>query len=274
MQKRKTFLETLSEALTHFAKTGYVSQTELEDWTTRLRLSLKFNLKPMPDMEKYVRKVMENTYNKLVLQNGITKQSQFVSRFTIDKIKPELHSELNRRILASTSLIKLNRDQCVEMVLRRFQGWATAQPPGGSKVGSKDKGKAKREISTPYQRLPFQERRVVIDQNHKLSATINDLVAVSGGAIAAVWHSHVDQPGYDYRVTHAERNDKFYLIRNSWAQQKGLVKPGKAGYTDEITQPGEEVYCRCYYRYIYSLNRLPEEMLTKKGQASIAAFGK
>jgi hypothetical protein len=50
------------------------------------------------------------------------------------------------------------------------------------------------------------------------------------------------------------------------------MKPSKAGYTDEITQPAEEVYCRCYYEYIYNLDALPAVMLTKKGQAALAAL--
>jgi hypothetical protein len=38
------------------------------------------------------------------------------------------------------------------------------------------------------------------------------------------------------------------------------------GYTDEMSTPGEEVYCRCAYVYIYSLRKLPDEMLTIKGK--------
>jgi hypothetical protein len=37
------------------------------------------------------------------------------------------------------------------------------------------------------------------------------------------------------------------------------------GYTDEIEQPGEFVYCRCYYQWIYALRDLPRDMLTQRG---------
>jgi hypothetical protein len=64
------------------------------------------------------------------------------------------------------------------------------------------------------------------------------------------------------------RNDKIYAIRDNWAIEKGLMNKG-AGYTDEMTAPGEEVYCRCNYVYIYGLSKLPEEMLTAKGRAEL-----
>ena len=47
------------------------------------------------------------------------------------------------------------------------------------------------------------------------------------------------------------------------------MKPGRAGYTDEITQPAEEPFCRCYYVYLYSLGRVPDDMITKKGRAAL-----
>jgi hypothetical protein len=50
------------------------------------------------------------------------------------------------------------------------------------------------------------------------------------------------------------------------------MKPGPDGYTDQITQPAEEVNCRCYYEYIYNLADLPDEMLTEKGRKDLAAL--
>jgi hypothetical protein len=47
------------------------------------------------------------------------------------------------------------------------------------------------------------------------------------------------------------------------------VKPGPNGYTDAITQPGEEVFCRCFYEYIYALRDMPDDMITAKGKAKL-----
>jgi hypothetical protein len=97
-----------------------------------------------------------------------------------------------------------------------------------------------------------------------LAASLNDILARDNQAIAAEWHSHYKELNYNYRKDHAERDSGIYAIRGNWAIKSGLMKVGEDGYTDEITQPGEEVYCRCYYRYIYNLRDLPEKMLTAK----------
>jgi hypothetical protein len=52
------------------------------------------------------------------------------------------------------------------------------------------------------------------------------------------------------------------------------MKPGEAGYTDQITKPGEEVFCRCYYRWLYNMRALPPAMLTVKGAEQLAAVRK
>ena len=166
--------------------------------------------------------------------------------------------------MASANLIKLNRKASIDKTLQRFQGWATSIPIGGSKT--QDRQAEKAHIKKELYKSHFEERRVIIDQNHKLISSINDIVATDNGAIAAEWHSHWRQPHYNYRKDHKERDMKVYLIRNSWAANQGLVK-GK--YADSITQPGEEPFCRCNYRYIYSLRRMPEDMLTVKGKKAI-----
>ena len=111
---------------------------------------------------------------------------------------------------------------------------------------------------------------MLIDQGHKLRASISEVVAVGGNALAGVWHSHWRQPGYDYRVDHKERDQEVYLLRNTWALNEGLIKPGPAGYYDQVTSVGEEPFCRCYMTWLYNLRDLPANMLTKKGQDKLA----
>jgi len=73
------------------------------------------------------------------------------------------------------------------------------------------------------------------------------------------------------RKDHAERDGKIYLIPDSWADQQGLVKPNPtAGWSDSITQPAEEPFCRCWFKYFYNLRDLPESMLTVKGRTTLA----
>ncbi len=50
--------------------------------------------------------------------------------------------------------------------------------------------------------------------------------------------------------------------------QQGLITKGD-GYLDEITQPAEEPFCRCYGVYVNNLRDLPPEMLTEKGRRAL-----
>jgi hypothetical protein len=190
-----------------------------------------------------------------------------ISRFTLDRIKPELRRELSARIAASANLIKLNRERAISDTLRRFSGWASSVPVGGSKAV--EKSEVKQVVRKALAGLPFVERRVLIDQGHKFTASVNSTVAIGGGALAAEWKSNWRQGGYNYRKDHKERDGHIYLIRGSWAEKAGLVKPGDAGYSDEITQPAEEVYCRCHFKFVFSLRKLPDNMLTAKGRESL-----
>ena len=44
------------------------------------------------------------------------------------------------------------------------------------------------------------------------------------------------------------------------------MKPGATGYTDQIERPGEWVFCRCTYQWIYNLRDMPADVLTIKGR--------
>jgi hypothetical protein len=109
----------------------------------------------------------------------------------------------------------------------------------------------------------------MIDQAAKFKAQLSDIVATDSGAIAAIWKSHYQAPGYNYRPDHKARDSVVYVIRDNWAITKGLMKPAGHKFTDEQTMPAEEVYCQCRYKYIYNLRDLPDEMVTESGKATI-----
>ena len=263
-----TFYETLTAAINDVVAHGYDSQKRIDEWVSRIRKAAKAGLVSERRMQESLRKTLTDIYRRMVEKGGVWKfQSGVANRFTKANLKPRLRAELDRRIAASANLITLNREEMVDKTLRRFQGWATSIPKGGSKVPQMRD--TKNQVFKAMSQLPFEERRVLIDQGHKLASAISDIVALDEGAIAARWHSNWRQKNYNYRVDHKERDDKIYLVRNSWAQKKGLVKPGLAGYTDQITMPGEEVFCRCNYVYIYHLRDLPADMVTEKGRAEL-----
>lgn len=266
MTTKADFYATVTEAVRNLTQFGYDSPERVAFWTQRIRDAAVESMTPPAELRAALARVLRTSYAKLIDKEQILKKHQGVSRFTLQRVKPHLHAELERRIMASANLITLNREAAIEKTIQRFNGWATSVPAGGSKAV--EKGVVKTDIRKALAQLPFEERRVLIDQGHKFAAALSDILAHDGGAIAAIWHHHhVTYP----RPEHVARDSKTFLIRGSWAHEQGFVKPNGNGYTDQITQPGEEVFCRCTYQYAYNLRDLPSEMVTAKGKEALLA---
>jgi len=261
------FQETIAAAISDVEEHGYDSQARIDGWLERIEQAARLAMLPEAQVQELLNRTIRGIYTKMITRKGALSLHKGISSFTLDQVKPKLHAELERRIMASANLIKLNREQMLAKTKQRFTGWATSIPAGGS--DAVDKRQVKEDLKKALKQLPYEERRVLIDQGHKFTSALNSIIATDGGAIAATWHSHFRQPGYDYREDHKERDGHVYLIRDCWAQQQGLVKVGKDGYTDQITEPGEEVFCRCAYSYIYAIRSLPEVMLTAKGREAL-----
>jgi hypothetical protein len=222
----------------------------------------------MRDLPKWLKQPRYNAQTAQRLQSDI-----FFKQFSQKPaLEQAMRRQLDAKIFESANLIKLKKTQRVAETLARFQGWVSSIPPGGTKEPNKIN--VATEVRKPLQRLKYEERRVLIDQGHKLNSSISQVLAEGAGALAAVWHSHWKQEHYNYRPDHKDRDKKVYVIKGNWALAAGLMRVGEAGYTDDITAPAEEINCRCYYEYIYNLDALPPELLTKKGAAKLAEIEK
>jgi hypothetical protein len=263
------FRDVLTAAVADIAEHGYRSGAQVEYWLQRIREAAERAMTPQHTMEQMLRDALTAAYRRLIDRGDIARLAPGVARFTVDRLRPQLRAELDRRILAAADLIKLNRRRSIETTLQRFQGWSTSIPYGGSEVVAK--GETKTGIRKALARLPFEERRVIIDQGAKLRASISEIVATDGGAIAGIWHSHWRQRGYNFREDHKERDEQVYAVRGSWAAERGLMKASAVGYTDAITRPAEEPFCRCFYQWVFALRDLPEDMLTAKGREALEA---
>ncbi len=259
--------QIIKDAIDDLSEHGFDDEQRLADWERRIREAINLQWSQQEQLNQQFRDHMRAIFDRLVGRGTILKAHPGVERYTLTYVASRLHSELDRRIMASAQLIKLNRVEAIEKTLRRFSGWATSIPAGGSE--QVDRRAMRREISQPIAKLPFVERRVLIDQGHKLNASISAVLAHDAGAIAATWFSHWRQKGYDYREDHRERDGHIYLIRDSWAHKAGLVKVGKYGYIDDITQPAEEPFCRCKWVYVYHLRNMPDELITMKGREAL-----
>jgi hypothetical protein len=267
--RQPTFRQLLAEAVRELSDEGYTSAERIAEWMTRLRNAAERELGPDAAIDVESREALGAIFQRWVDRNKIAERVEGVTRFGIGIVKPQLRAELDRRILASADLIKLHRREAVERSLQRFRGWSTSIPPGGD--GTIDKRETRTAIGKSVAQFQYESRRVQVDQSHKLVANVSEIVAVDGGAIAAVWHSHGEHDkSYNARKEHLARAGRVYLVRDSWAQKEGLVKLAGSQYTDEIDKPASAVFCRCYFTWITSPRRLPEELLTKRGHEWIA----
>jgi hypothetical protein len=264
---RAQFYELVRRAIADLIEHGFDSQERLDYWLRELEIAARDALIPENVLQTQLREALERAFHRSLTGGGLVRAHRGVDTFTIAAIKPKLHAELNRRIEATANLIKLNREASIARTLQRFSGWAMSVPVGGTEVAER------REVAENVRRgvagLPFEERRVVIDQGHKLVAAINEIVATDGGAIAAAWKHVREGGGYQARPEHVARNDHIFAVRGNWALEQGLMKLAGRQYTDEIEAPGELVYCRCQYVYVYNLRDLPPDMLTSKGREEL-----
>jgi hypothetical protein len=265
---RDTFFQVITDAVAFFTAEGFQSETALLEWMARIRQAAERDMVPLSILDSELRRVLAKTYDRMVEKGGILVRHGDIPRFTLERAKPKLRAELDRRIMTSASQIKLNRVQSVEKTLQRFQGWATSIPAGGSQVV--DKVPVKSDIRKALAQLPYEERRVSIDQGAKMVSAISNIIATDGGAIAVTWHDHGhNDRSYNARPEHMKRDGKTYAIKGNWAIEAGLMTKGPNGYYEDVTAFGEEVFCRCWGSYLYAIRRLPDSMLTQKGRDAL-----
>ena len=262
------FYDTITEAIRDIEAHGFDSEQRITRWIGLIEQAAKDSMMPEHVVNQALSGMMQGIYKKMIERAGIMKMHKGISRFTIDRLSPKLRNELDRRIMASAQLIKLNRQQAIAQTIQRFSGWASSIPAGGSKAV--DVMDVKANLKKSFSAQTYEYRRVAIDQGHKLVASLNEIIAVDGGAIAGEWNSHWRQKNYSFRPDHKARDGKVYAIRGNWALEKGLMTKG-AGYYDDMTAAGEEPFCRCSITWIHNLRDLPESMLTAKGEKAIEA---
>ena len=262
------FRALLAEAISEFTTVGYTSVERVATWVAALRNALERELGPDREIYEELRRTLGGSFDRFLNGRKLDQIVPGVGRYTKELVKPKLYAELDRRILAAADLIKLHKTEAVDRTLRRFQGWSTSIPPGGDETI--DRRETKGLLGKDLRSYRYHKRLVANDQSHKLIANVADLVATEAGAIAARWNSHgAHDPSYNARKDHLSWDGQLYVVRDSWAHREGLIKPVH-GYTDDVPLPGQPVNCRCWYSYITSPRKLPDEMLTRRGQEWIA----
>lgn len=249
---------------------GYVSPSQLETWTDRVRHATETALGAAGEVRDATRDRLRLLFDRF-LTRGIFRRVDGINRLDVTMVAPKARAELDRRIFAAADLIVVDRDEAVRRTVNRVRGWVSSVPPGGADVLSKVDLRAK--LSKSVVDHKYHRRFVDNDQGHKLIANVAEIVAVGSGALGGVWHDHGEHDkSYNARKAHLARSGTFFLVRGSWADEQGLISHrGPVKFYDEVDACGIEPNCRCWMKWVTSPRRLPPEALTAKGRAFVAA---
>ncbi len=281
------FRTLLPQALREFAKRGYTSEADLQErvlrlkeWQQRLRAMLEGELPTDEQIRKELAAVVEPFYQcDEADRSSVQPRVTFGARYTIDRVAPDLRTELDSRIVAivdaGVDRIKVDRLAATEQTLQRFAAWVWSVPRGGAaKIKTREIAKIAKKIAKPLAQFEYERRCVSGGIGTKLSASVSLVVAMGEGAIAGIWHDRGEYDhGYDARPEHLKRSGKLFLVRDSWAMQEGLVKKAGHQYTDEIEQVGEFPMCSCFMTWMTSPGALPDDVLTAKGRKWLEGTG-
>src|SRR5947208_1385234 len=108
---RSRFQEILTAAVDDISQHGFDSQNRVDHWLEQIKAAAIEEMISETKLDESLRQTFQSIYNRLVEREGLFFRHKGVERFTINKVKPQLRAELDRRILASRELVKLNREK-------------------------------------------------------------------------------------------------------------------------------------------------------------------
>ena len=134
--KLKSFNETVLAAIADLSIHGFDSIARLNRWQRELQYAAERDSASDAQVDARLKDSLSRIYVQQVDHGAILKRHN-LDAWKLEHLKPSLRGELDRRIMASAQLIKLNRENMIAKTLQRFSGWATSLPMGGSDVVDK-----------------------------------------------------------------------------------------------------------------------------------------
>ena len=92
------FYETVTAAVKDITENGFDSQKRIDEWMARLRKAAESQLLPRARMEEELRQAYRTIYSRMINRGGIFMFHPGVDRFTLEKLKPAMKRELDRKI--------------------------------------------------------------------------------------------------------------------------------------------------------------------------------
>lgn len=191
-----------------------------------------------------------------------------IASYKIDDLNPAFREEYKKALSYSLSLIKTRSEEEMLKLQNRFYNWITLP-------SVRDK-----EELYKLTKLPSDKKTKLLlrDQNNKLSANLDIIVAKHYGAICFEWKIRRDNrvagdpkglyPKVNaqskYHGNHYERAGKFWYFSNMPKEIKNQLNlKAFEGSEKDIPDglPGIPINCRCWMKTYYRLEDLPEKLL-------------
>lgn len=246
------------------------------------------------EINRYIEKLtpdLRNEYKKTYYKyknGGYAKFHSGIKPYRIESLSPQYRKEVQNAVDNSIGLIKTQNLEFLQEVQNKIRNWSTIPTPETRGQIPGEKKDISTALNTYIKKIPKRydtkkHRDMILrDQSRKLVSSMNNITAKNGGAIGFIWHNRRDNrvvgnPSGKYpkptklHGDHWDRENKFYILKSSWAITKGLIKKTKNVIFDiDIKDgiPGVAPDCRCYAEYVYNIEDIPEEYkncITKKG---------
>jgi hypothetical protein len=139
--------------------------------------------------------------------------------------------------------------------------------------GTKENAIRRRITGIKREILPLAkwDQRFYTHKAMSFPSEVEFIFCLEGNPVAAIWHYNpLDEQGIDPKIqNHKQRDSLVFAVRDNWAIIKGLMRVGPNGYLDEVSRPSQEAGCMCRLQWVYSINRLPANMVTEKGHSEL-----
>ncbi|ESQ91070.1 hypothetical protein ABAC460_07510 [Asticcacaulis sp. AC460] len=193
-----------------------------------------------------------------------------VSRFTIENVDPHLRGELDKRIFGlareAGEFAKANSNLFEAAILRQMAGWITEKGNISYELSPECHAMWKEALAllTRGERREWKEFQIHLSK--KFNHLLNEVIAVGGGAIAAIW---IIEPSCEFWDEHHKFDGVAMIVKGSWADKRGYLKPAPIGYFGDTCPPGNKFDCTCRERWVFNLRALPESALTNEGRIDL-----
>jgi hypothetical protein len=280
MTDARETVQTVGEILTAFLKSGPTSPDHLEETKTTISKLARSIAVSADEATANYERVCREFLDKVIRVKGMPTRIISGDRDS----QPDIVSSSGKHVTQNFNALLPSIQKRFEWCVSNYKSEATEYldeqlrqcdamvqqflervPMGGTK--DKDTKSRITEIKKELRPLAKWDRLFYVHKAMSFPAEVEFLFSLEGNPIAAIWHYNPIDEQTDYPKTydHKQRDDLVYAVRGNWAIAKGLMNAGPNGYLDEISRPSQEIGCMCHLQWLYSVSRLPTNMVTEKG---------